>query len=147
MLRQAVNRLDHIAILVKLENLEKYKQLLTDTLGVVWDEATPNESAGVIALPSWDSGLELIAPMRESGTIWDRIQRWGEGTVSIVFGVPDIDKAIEKATEGGGEFIYNLVLEGSEPWLKRFKTFKESKVKIFPDDFASTVTLGQIEPV
>jgi hypothetical protein len=146
MLRQSVNRLDHIAILVKLENLEKYKQLLTDTLGVVWDEPAPNESAGVVALPSWDSGLELIAPLRESGTIWERIQRWGEGTVSIVFGVPDIDKAVAHANANGGEFLFNLVLDGTEPWLKRFKTFKEAKVKIFPDHFASTVTLGQIEP-
>jgi hypothetical protein len=146
MLRQAVNRLDHIAILVKAENIEKYKKLMSDTLGITWDEAVPNESAGVIAVPSWDSGLELIAPLRESGTIWERIQRWGEGTVTIVFGVPDMDKAVKHATDNGGQFLFNIEMEGTEPWLKRFKTFKETKVKIFPDDFASTVTFGQIEP-
>jgi hypothetical protein len=146
MLRRSVNRLDHIALLVKLENLEKYKQLLTDTLGVVWDEAVPNEGAGVIALPSWDSGLELIAPLRPSGTIHDRIERWGEGTVSIVFGVNKIEEGVERAVAAGGEFLFNLVLEGDEPWLKRFETFKEAKVKVFPDDFASTVTLGEIVP-
>jgi hypothetical protein len=146
MLRRSVNRLDHIAILVKLENLETYKQLLTDTLGVAWDEAVPNESAGVIALPSWDSGLELIAPLRPSGTIHDRIERFGEGTVSIVFGVADLEKGVERAVAGGGQFIFNLVLAGDEPWLKRFETFKEAKVKIFPDHFSSTVTLGEIVP-
>jgi hypothetical protein len=146
MLPHNVNRLDHVAILVKAENIETYKKLMSDTLGITWDEAVPNESAGVIAVPSWDAGLELIAPMRPSGTIWERIQRWGEGTVTLVWGVADMDTAVAHATAHGGQFLYNIEMAGDEPWLKRFETFKETKVKIFPDDFASTVTFGEIVP-
>jgi predicted enzyme related to lactoylglutathione lyase len=144
-MRQYVNYLDHLAFLVLPENLEKYKTLLTNTLGARWDATVTNESAGVSATPAWDAGLELIAPLRPSGTIWERIQRWGEGTVTIVFGTRDLKKAVAQATANGGEFLYDVVMNGDE-WPDRFETFKESKVQIFPKDFASTVTLSEIVP-
>jgi 4-hydroxyphenylpyruvate dioxygenase-like putative hemolysin len=145
-LQQAMNRLDHIAIIVKRENVESYMQRLTRVLGVQWDEGVTNESAGVYAVPSWDAGIELIAPLRESGRVWERLQKFGEGTVTIVFGVPDIEAAIKRAEDNGAPFLFNIAMIGDEPWLKRFKVFREAKVQVFEDDFASTVTLSQIEP-
>jgi predicted enzyme related to lactoylglutathione lyase len=145
-MQQAINRLDHLAILVKYENIEKYKKHFSDVLGIVWDEAISNDSAGVIAVPSWDSGLELIAPMRPEGRYWERIQKFGEGTVTIVFGVPDLDAAIKRAGENGAPLRFNIVMTGDEPWLSRFKTFREAKIDMFPEEFAATVTLSQIEP-
>lgn len=145
-MQQAINRLDHLAILVKYENVEKYKKQFSDVLGIVWDEAVVNQSAGVIAVPSWDSGLELIAPMQQSGRYWDRIQKFGEGSVTIIFGVPDLDAAIKRAEENGAPLRFNIKLEGNEPWLKRFKVFREAKVDMFEEEFASTITLSQIEP-
>jgi predicted enzyme related to lactoylglutathione lyase len=145
-LQQAINRLDHLAILIRQENIEKYKKLFSDVLGITWEEPVANESAGVVAIASWDSGLELIAPLRESGRIWDRIQKFGEGTVTIIFGVPDIEAAKARAVDAGAKFLFDIEMVGDEPWLHKFKLFREAKIDMFPEDFSSTVTLSQIEP-
>jgi predicted enzyme related to lactoylglutathione lyase len=145
-MQQQINRLDHLAILVKYENFEKYKKKFSDVLGVVWDEEVTNESAGVIAVPSWDSGLELIAPMQNSGRYWDRIQRFGEGSVTIIFGVEDIDAAVKRAEDNGAPLRFHIEMQGTEPWLNRFKVFRESKIDMFEEEFSATVTLSQIEP-
>lgn len=146
-LQQAVNRIDHIAILVRKENLYAYRDRMSAVLGISWDEEVPNEGAGVTVLPSWDSGLELIAPLREEGRIWDRIQKFGEGSVTIVFGTPDIDAAIDRATDNGADFMFHIQTSGDEPWLKRFSKFREAKIDMFPEDFGATVTLSEIVPV
>lgn len=145
-MQQAINRLDHLAILVRYENFERYKQRFSDVLGIAWDEEVVNESAGVIAVPSWDSGLELIAPMQQSGRYWDRIQRFGEGSVTIVFGVADIDAAIARAEHHNAPLRFHIELAGDEPWLNRFKLFREAKIDMFEEEFAATLTLSQIEP-
>ncbi len=145
-MQQAINRLDHLAILVRYENFGRYKQRFSDVLGIAWDEEVVNESAGVIAVPSWDSGLELIAPMQQSGRYWDRIQRFGEGSVTIVFGVADIDAAIARAKDHDAPLCFHIELAGDEPWLNRFKLFREAKIDMFDEEFAATLTLSQIEP-
>lgn len=145
-MQQSINRLDHLAILVKYENFGKYKQRFSDVLGVVWDEEVTNDSARVIAVPAWEAGLELIAPMDNHGRYWDRIQKFGEGSVTIVFGVRDIDAAIQRAGENGAPMRFHIEMQGTEPWLKRFKVFREAKLDMFEEEFAATLTLGQIEP-
>ena len=145
-MQQAINRLDHLAILVKYENFGQYKQRFSDVLGIAWDEEVVNESAGVIAVPSWDSGLELIAPMQQSGRYWERIEKFGEGTVTIVFGVANLDAAVARAEDHGAPLRFNIELTGDEPWLNRFKLFREAKIDMFEEEFAATLTLSQIEP-
>ena len=43
--------------------------------------------------------------------------------------------------------MFNLELNGDEPWVKRFKVFREARVKLFDMDFATGFTLGQLEPL
>ena len=66
-MQQSINRLDHIAFLVRPENIYKFKQQFSDTLGVKWDEEVVYEKAGMVAIPAWDAGIELVAPLQESG--------------------------------------------------------------------------------
>jgi predicted enzyme related to lactoylglutathione lyase len=146
MLQQAINHVDHVGIIVYPENVEKYVKYLSDVLNVTFDEPIRNEAVGVIAVLSWDSGLEIMAPMRKEGRYWDKLQKFGEGTVTLIFGVKDIDAAIRRAKEHGADLDFEVTLNGDEPWLKRFKKFREARLKAFSSDFALTLTVSQIEP-
>ena len=145
---QAINHIDHVGIIVYRENLPKYVQRLSDLLGIEFDEPIVNEVAGCIAALSWGSGFEIMAPIRHEGRFWDRLQRFGEGTCTIVFGVPDLDAAIERARSHGAEVDFEAKLEGDEPWLARFSTFRETRLHAFEDGkFNATLTLSEIVPV
>lgn len=143
---QAVNHVDHVGIIVYRENLPKYVQRLSDLLGVEFDEPIVNEGAGCIAALSWGSGFEIMAPIRNEGRYWDRLQRFGEGTCTIIFGVPDIDAAIKRARSQGAEVDFVAKLEGDEPWLTRFSSFREARLNAFDDGFSATVSLSEIVP-
>ncbi|MEU6702013.1 hypothetical protein [Pseudonocardia sp. NPDC046786] len=143
---QAINHIDHVGIIVRKENVEKYVSLLSRVLNITFDEPIVNQDTGVIAVLSWGSGFEIMAPTREEGPYWERLQRFGEGTCTIVFGVPDIDAAIAHAAEEGVELDFEVKLEGDEPWLERFSQFREARLKAFDDDVALSLTLSQIEP-
>ena len=144
---QAIAHIDHVGIIVRPENVDKYVALLSDVLDITFDAPIVNHDAGVIAVLSWGSGFEIMAPVREEGRYWDRLQRFGEGTCTIVFGTKDIDAAIARAKEYGVDLDWEVKLEGDEPWLARFKGFREARLRAFPEEFAATLTVSQIEPV
>ena len=143
---QAINHIDHVGIIVYAENVDRYVKLFSRVLNITFDEPIVNHDAGVIAVLSWGSGFEIMAPLRPEGRYWDKLQRFGEGTCTIIFGVEDIDAAIARAKEQGVNLDFEVKLEGDEPWLKRFSLFREARLKAFSDDFAATLTLSQIVP-
>ncbi len=143
---QAINHIDHVGIIVYPENVDKYVNLLSELLDITFDEPIVNHDAGVIAVLSWGSGFEIMAPMRPEGRYWEKLQKFGEGTCTIIFGVKDIDAAIARAKSKGIDLDFEVKLEGDEPWLQRFSLFREARLKAFSDDFASTLTLSEIVP-
>ncbi|MBK5264617.1 MAG: VOC family protein [Alphaproteobacteria bacterium] len=143
---QVINHIDHVGIIVYPENVDKYVKLLSRVLNITFDEPIVNHDAGVIAVLSWGSGFEIMAPMRKEGRYWEKLERFGEGTCTIIFGVEDIDAAIARAKEEGADLDFEVTLEGDEPWLQRFSEFREARLKAFSDEFAATLTLSQIVP-
>ncbi|MDB5582459.1 MAG: hypothetical protein JWR80_7635 [Bradyrhizobium sp.] len=144
---QAINHIDHVGIIVHRDNVEKYVKYLSSVLNITFDEPIINHDAGVIAVLSWGSGFEIMAPLRDEGRYWDKLQKFGEGTCTIIFGVADIDAAIQRAKENGADLDWEVSLEGDEPWLRRFKSFREARLKAFGEDFAATLTLSEIVPI
>ncbi|GAY22178.1 VOC family protein [Sphingobium fuliginis] len=145
MLQQAKQRIDHLAIIVRSENFEAYVEKFSKILGVSFEDSIYAEDAGVRAALSWDSGLEIIAPLREEGRYWDRIQRFGEGCTVLVFGVDDIDEATARANNMGIA-TREWRFDPSYPWLRRFRSFRETKVEAFPPDFVMELTFSEIVP-
>jgi hypothetical protein len=146
-MQQAVNRLDHVGILVHRRNLGAYVEQLSGILNIEFGEPVEIVHAGAIAVHSWDAGLEFLAPLADEGPFWDRLQEKGEGTVVVIFGVRDIDESQSVAAQHGAPGEYELPLTGTEPWLKLFKTFREIKLtNVFGDDFGAWFALSQIEP-
>lgn len=144
---QSVQRIDHVAIVVKEENAHKLADRLSAALGITFAEPLVNEAHGLLIIVSWEAGLEVMAPTREEGLYWERIQRYGEGTVSIVFGVADLDDGAQRARDNGVEVMAEAKLNGNEPWLDRFSTFREARLGPLGLDLACFLTLSEIVPV
>jgi 4-hydroxyphenylpyruvate dioxygenase-like putative hemolysin len=145
---QAVQNIDHPRIIVHHENVDKYASFLGDLLNINFDEPVISETSDVVTVFSWDSGIGIIAPLREESRYWEKLRKFGEGPVSVAFGVTDIDAAIKRVTDHGIDLDFEVNPEGVvEPWMKRFRHFREARLTAFSDDFAMKLTLSQIERV
>jgi hypothetical protein len=142
-MQQAIQHVDHVVILVKRENLGTYADRLGKILGISFDEPIISPS-GTLVTFCWDAGLEIIAPTREEGVYWDRLQRFGEGSVSIVFGVANLDEGIKRAAANGAPVFRGAKVNGDEPWLKRFSTFREAGLSAFSDELSCSFVLSEI---
>lgn len=145
MLRQAINRIDHIAVLVHPENFDSYVHKFSNLLNITFDAPIYNESAGLMAALAWDSGIELVAPTRQEGRFWEKLLRCGEGSITIVFGVSDLDEALERVKVKGVK-SHEWQFTQDTPWLSRFRLFREAKLEAFGPEFGLELTLSQIEP-
>jgi catechol 2,3-dioxygenase-like lactoylglutathione lyase family enzyme len=146
-MQQAVQRIDHVAIIVKEENARRYADRLSAILGISFEEPFVNDDYGLLIIISWDAGLEIMAPTRQQGAYWDRLQRYGEGTAAIVFGVANMDEAIKRARENGATIPYEAKLNGNEPWLTRFSSFREARLSAFDENLSCSFTLSEIVPI
>lgn len=145
-MEQAIQKIDHVAIIVYRENLDAYVGKFSAALGIEFDEPAIVESTGVVAALSWDSGLEILAPLTNEGRYWDRLQKYGEGSTIIVFGVKDMDAAQRRAREAGVDVGFEVKLGGTEPWFDRFGVFREARLNMFDQDLCVSMALSQIEP-
>jgi hypothetical protein len=146
-MQQSIQRVDHVAILVKEENARFYASRLSAILGIRFEEPLVNDEYGVLIIVSWDAGLEIIAPIREQGGYWDRLQRYGEGSAAIVFGVANMDEAIERAGANGATVPFEARLNGTEPWLARFSSFREARLSELGENLSCSFSLSEIVPV
>lgn len=145
-MEQAIQKIDHVAIIVYRENLDAYVAKFSAVLGIEFDQPAIVESTGVVAALSWDSGLEILAPLRNEGRYWDRLQKYGEGSTIIVFGVQDMDAAQQRVRDAGVEVGFEVKLGGTEPWFDRFEVFREARLNMFDGDPCVSMALSQIEP-
>ena len=146
-MQQAIDRVDHVGILVYRKNLGNYVEQISKVLNIEFGNPVLIEHAGMLAVHSWDAGLEFLAPLEEEGPFWDRLQKKGEGTTVIIFGVKDIVESEKWAADNGTPGEFELQLSGTEPWLDRFSKFREIKLtEMFGDDFGAWFALSQIEP-
>jgi 4-hydroxyphenylpyruvate dioxygenase-like putative hemolysin len=146
-MQQSIQRVDHVAIIVKEENARCYAGRLSAVLGIRFEEPLINDEHGVLIIISWDAGLEIIAPTRQQGAYWERLQRYGEGSAAIVFGVANMDEAIERARANGATVPFEARLNGTEPWLARFSSFREARLSELGENLSCSFTLSEIVPI
>jgi predicted enzyme related to lactoylglutathione lyase len=145
-MKQVIQRVDHVVILVKQENLRTYVERLNGLLGVTFDEPMVSASGTLVAF-CLEAGLEIIAPTREEGAYWERLQRFGEGSVNIIFGVADLDQGMKRVLDNGGTLGHEARLNGDEPFLAKFSRFREVRVNAFDDAFGCVFGLSEIVPM
>lgn len=96
-------RVHHVVYCLKPEHLDSAVELWSEILGVEFTEHTANPSLRVFYSP--DAGLELISPVPGAPDVPPRIaefvEQYGEGIHTLVFEVPDIEGAEQRAVARG----------------------------------------------
>jgi catechol 2,3-dioxygenase-like lactoylglutathione lyase family enzyme len=97
-----VEKIDHVHILIKNENLEKAVRLFADLMGTIW--VGPLD-AGDVRTAFDNAGLEFLAPKASDNLFAKQIEKTGEGIFSIAFKVPDLDEATTELEAKGVKCI------------------------------------------
>jgi 4-hydroxyphenylpyruvate dioxygenase-like putative hemolysin len=145
-LAQNVNRIDHVVMMVRPDNLDACVERLSGVLGVDFEHFVfePQQLRGAISL---EAGLEVITPLSEDSVLARQLDKWGEGIHSITFGVKDADEARARAEANGMETygVYDALGASSPDFIaEQFQVLREChfKQKIFGTLFVAS----QIEP-
>ena len=116
------NHVDHVAWISRLENIEANVAQL-EKLADAKLTRFQREDMGFVMYISWEAGLEVVAPL-EKPTEFNQILRdWlatrGEGVMSVVFGVKDLDKHKARLEKQGFEVGPLMDDHPSSPWHHR----------------------------
>ena len=136
------NRLDHVAWVCFASNFERNIELLSKLGGRPLDGPHDKPEIGIRIAISWETGLEVIAPIPGSEAPAacgaNRILERGEGIYGILFGVADMEVALERA-RSAGYTPGDLIRGGGDPhvpWAGKYKTLLESNIgKVMNTDF------------
>jgi hypothetical protein len=126
--RRNAGRIDHIILLYRTrESQEQARQSFTGMLGVDdWDDLG-EASEGLYILISWRSGIELVCPTRAVGTFERHLAAHGEGFYCLVFGVADLEQAVENVARLNGR-VPRLLSDPPAKVLERFSVAREAFV-------------------
>ena len=98
-MKKFVNHVDHVAWISRPENLEANVdklEKLADTKMTRFER----KDMGFVMYLSWEAGLEMVSPMEEPTEFNQMLKHWldtrGEGVMSIVYGVRDLEKHKER---------------------------------------------------
>jgi hypothetical protein len=142
-LTRNIGRIDHVVITVSPKNFQPCIEKLTRMLGLKFQGPIYRKAENTQAAVDWDSGMEVLAPITEEGMLWEQLKVRGEGYMSVVFGVANLDKAREQAAAAGVQPLFDVGLNGDEPWFDRFDVVKET---LLEPVFGATIVLGEIIP-
>ena len=146
-LRQNRNRIDHVAFLTRPENFDATTKRAADLLGLDYDGPYDFDELGIRICIDWHAGIEFIAPIDPTKATLQAafIEEHGEGFFRLVFGVTDLESALNHVGKSGlkaGLSVDGLVIDPA--WRDRFHRIDEATIgEIVPGVF---ITLGQIEP-
>jgi 4-hydroxyphenylpyruvate dioxygenase-like putative hemolysin len=105
--RLNVGRIDHIVLAYQnRENLDKAREEFSALLGVEdWEDLGEIEEVRLQIWISWKAGLELICPTGAGSFVDEHLSSHGEGFFSMVFGVADLSRAMERVKDRGGNAV------------------------------------------
>jgi hypothetical protein len=94
-MKKFTNHIDHVAWISRPENLEANVAVL-EKLADAKLTRFERKDMGFVMYISWEAGLELVSPMKEPTEFNKMLHDWldtrGEGVMSVVFGVKELDK-------------------------------------------------------
>lgn len=112
-LDQRVLQVNHVCLIYYPENVERAVAALERFLGVPFPEIRAKAS-GFRVWMNLDAGLEILAPVGRAGdvgavgavaeridSLYQHLDTRGEGQWAVVFGVADLDEAVERAADAG----------------------------------------------
>lgn len=109
-----LKKVEHIGIAVK--SMSVSMDLYEKLLGTACYKTEQVESEGVETafLKTGETKIELLADLKENGTISKFIEKRGEGIHHIAFEVDDIHKEISRLKEQGFQFVSETPKKGAD---------------------------------
>jgi len=138
-----VGRIDHVLLLYRnRQNQDDARRKLTELLGIDdWDDVGDGDE-GIYIWISWKSGIELICPTREVPAFEKHLAAHGEGFYCLVFGVSDLDRAVENVKRVSGRSPHLL---GAAP-SKVYEKFDIAREAIVGTVAGIRLMLGEFAP-
>jgi hypothetical protein len=126
----AKNRIDHVAWVVRPENIEKYAKQLGDIFEAEFENSVGSQITSIIVYLSWEAGLELIAPLNRSDVVGnevsDHLEKYGESPYGIIVGVEDIYQASARAQDLG--YVSKKMVQSSDVEARKARYSWATKV-------------------
>jgi hypothetical protein len=140
-----VNRVDHVAGLVRPENLDSVIGRMSAVLNTAFYGPFERPQTGMRIAVSIDACVELIAPLGPDSPLSKLLEERGEHWLSVIFGVRDMDETCDHLARMGYKPTYRRSpLQGDEPYLSRVASMDYAgfDAELF---HGLPVVLGQIE--
>lgn len=103
-MKKFINHVDHVAWLVRPENLETHLAQMERVTGATLRRFSRADMGFTICI-SWEAGLEVVCPHDErtefNSWLWSELETKGEGVTSVVFGVKDLNWHKERLEKMG----------------------------------------------
>ena len=127
------NRVDHVTWACHFRNLAPAARELSQLCGVNLQGPHYDSNLGIVICLSCEAGLEIIAPLEGSDTAFNtplrkHLEKRGEGLYAVIFGVPNLEEACERARKHGYTPGDLLLMSGNPPWAEKILDAKESHV-------------------
>lgn len=140
-----VNHIDHVTWVSRPETIAANVALLSKMFDVRFDEPRTSEEQGFTMYLCWEAGLEVVCPLPEvtsfNKTLHDRLASHGEGLISIVFGVRNLEETRKRLIDSGfqpGELWGN---DPTSPWRDKV-SIKEREIGMH---FNTWMIFGEID--
>ncbi|HEX7881243.1 MAG TPA: hypothetical protein VF499_00690 [Afipia sp.] len=121
-MKKLVNRVDHVAWIVRYENVDTEVARLEE-LADVKLQRFERSDAGILICVNWDAGLEILSPLPErndfNGALHDHLDRQGQGVFAVVFGVSSLDRQKQRLEALGYEVGPEVDDHPDSPWHDR----------------------------
>jgi catechol 2,3-dioxygenase-like lactoylglutathione lyase family enzyme len=137
-------------VVIAVRDIEKGISLYSNLLGTTFEDISwTGNLFGISVAISWEAGIELCAPLPNRDSVVSQfLEQNGEGVMSVVFHVQEIEEAKAQAEGAGIPAIIpiNFSQEEIDEHLGgHFTTYKEYVLNsLEPCGFG--VMLGQFEP-
>ena len=103
------NCVHHVVWCVRPESLERVRALWQRAIGLRLHDLDLPE-LGIHVLISWEGGVEIIAPVHETGALVDSARTFlathGEGVYCVVFNVARLDDVVARIAGQGGRLLF-----------------------------------------
>lgn len=98
-----INRIDHVAGVVRRENLETIVERMSALFETTFDGPFDRPQMGAVMTTSLDAGIELLAPRDDDpdNAFNKMLAERGEHWISVVVGVRDVDVAADQFAKLG----------------------------------------------
>lgn len=109
----AIKRIDHVAVVVN--NLDQALAVYRDALGMPVSaiKTIPEQDVKIGFLPSGDSEIELLEPIKPESGIAQYLAKRGEGLHHICLEVDDIEATLAELQAKGAQLIDRVPKQGA----------------------------------